>query len=894
MPDDARESARPGDPDLTRPPVFSNGAGEQIGPYRLLQKLGEGGMGEVWVAEQREPLRRMVAVKVIKIGMDTRQVVGRFEAERQALAVMDHPAIAKVLDAGATDHGRPYFVMEYVQGEPITAYCDRQRLSTDARLALFVRVCEGVQHAHHKGIIHRDLKPSNVFVTIVDGQPVPKIIDFGIAKATAHRLTEQTVFTELGALIGTPEYMSPEQAEMGGLDIDTRTDIYSLGVLLYELLTGTLPFESKALRERALDEIRRTIRQVEPPRPSTRITELGPASAEAARARLTEPTRLAGQLRGDLDWITMKALDKDRTRRYDSAMGLANDIRRHLRHEPVSAGPPSTVYRTKKFVRRHRFGVLAAAILVALLVAFGVTMTVQAQRIARERDRANREAATTRQVSDFLVGLFKVSDPSEARGRTITAREVLDKGAGRIDKAMKDQPDVQATLMTTMGVVYQGLGLYEEAAPLLENALAIRKRLYGNEDLKVSVSMGNLAALLKEKGQLDTSESLLRQAAESCRKLGVANSDYADILSNLGDVLTSKGSYEAADATFLEELAIRRRLSSDRDAGIATVIHNRGGIRMERSDYAGAETLFREALAMRRRVLGADHPDTATTMVVLSAALSALGKQEEAERLCREALAIRRRILGNEHPSVATNLHDLAFALLVKGRNDEAEALVRESLAIQRKVLPRPHPLTVRSLNMLAVLMLGQEKLGEAESAFRECLAMSRELYGAEHLDVSVTQANLAAVLVRQKQYDEAASLLEGALVTQRKIVGDKSPTVADTLQGYGGLQVKKGNYDQAVAMLRECLEIRRGALPQGHYKILSGMRDLGNCLAKQRRFEEAEELLLASNAGLESAKTQRKGDVVKTLQYTVDLYEGWGKPDLAARYRAKLEAAAK
>jgi non-specific serine/threonine protein kinase/serine/threonine-protein kinase len=311
-------------------------------------------MGEVWLAEQTEPIRRQVAMKVIKAGMDSAQVIARFEAERQALALMDHPAIATVFDGGTTPQGRPYFAMEYVKGEPITVYCDRHQLSTKERLGLFTQVCEGVQHAHQKGIIHRDLKPSNVLVTIQDDRPVPKIIDFGVAKATARQLTERSLFTELGILIGTPEYMSPEQAEMGVLDIDTRTDIYALGVLLYELLTGVLPFDSRELRQAGLSEIQRIIREKDPSRPSTRISRDGPGSTEAAKNRHTEPRRLVSELRGDLDWITMRALEKDRTRRYQTANALAMDVRRHLNDEPAAAGPPSASYRAIKFMRRHR------------------------------------------------------------------------------------------------------------------------------------------------------------------------------------------------------------------------------------------------------------------------------------------------------------------------------------------------------------------------------------------------------------------------------------------------------------------------------------------------------------------------------------------------------------
>jgi eukaryotic-like serine/threonine-protein kinase len=381
------------DSEATREPDPSKQPRRQIGAYRLLQRLGEGGMGDVWLAEQTTPVRRQVALKVIKAGMDTAQVVARFEAERQALALMDHPAIATVFDGGTTPEGRPYFVMEYVKGEPITTYCDRQRLTVAERLELFTRVCEGVQHAHQKGIIHRDLKPSNVLITIQDERPVPKIIDFGVAKATAQHLTERTLFTELGVMVGTPEYMSPEQAEMGGLNIDTRTDVYALGVMLYELLTGALPFDRDELRRAGFLEIQRTIREKEPPRPSTRVGPPGPASTEAAKNRHTEPKRLVSELRGDLDWITMKALEKDRTRRYASASDIAADIQRHLSDRPVLAGPPSLAYTAKKFVHRHRGPVVAALLLLISLVAGLVGTSLMYVTASREKVRAQQKEA---------------------------------------------------------------------------------------------------------------------------------------------------------------------------------------------------------------------------------------------------------------------------------------------------------------------------------------------------------------------------------------------------------------------------------------------------------------------------------------------------------------------
>ena len=493
--------------DDSEPPVeiHENILLPKIPHYRILQKVGEGGMGEVYEAEQEQPIRRKVALKVIKHGMDTKVVVARFESERQALALMDHPSIAKVYEAGVTHNGRPYFAMEFVPGIPITEHCDRARLGTRARLDLFIRVCEGVQHAHQKAIIHRDLKPSNVLVAIQDNQAMPKIIDFGVAKATAQRLTEKTMFTELGQIIGTPEFMSPEQAEMTGQNIDTRTDVYALGAMLYVLLVGALPFDSRALREAGFDELRRRIREDDPPRPSTRVGTLGSESRVSATRRGTDPVSLTSQLKGDLDWIVMKALEKDRTRRYGSPNELAADIRRHIEHQPVLAGPPSTLYRMRKFVRRHRIGVTAASALVVLLAAFAVDRALQAERIAEQRDRASQEAATAQTVSTFMIELFKVSDPSESRGNEITAREILDRGAERIREDLADQPRVQARMMATIGEVYRGLGLYDDALPLLEESLKLHE-IAGSDGLEVAETARYLAILYFRKDRLDDAE----------------------------------------------------------------------------------------------------------------------------------------------------------------------------------------------------------------------------------------------------------------------------------------------------------------------------------------------------------------------------------------------------
>jgi len=761
MSDHPQDAVPPVDSEATRPQPVSDRRSRTIGPYRLLQCVGEGGMGEVWLAEQTHPVRRQVALKVIKAGMDTAQVVTRFEAERQALALMDHPAIATVFDGGSTPEGRPYFVMEYVKGEPITTYCDRQRLTMRERLELFTQVCEGVQHAHQKGVIHRDLKPSNVLVTIQDDHPVPKIIDFGVAKATAHHLTERTLFTELGVLIGTPEYMSPEQAEMGGLDIDTRTDVYALGVILYELLTGALPFNRKELRQAGLAEIQRMIREKEPARPSTRVTQLGPASTQAATNRHTEPHRLASQLRGDLDWVTMKALEKDRTRRYQTANSLANDVRRHLVHQPVSAGPPSALYRAQKFVRRHRYGVAAATTLVLLLAAFAVAMAVQTQRTARERDRANREAKTAQQVSEFLVRMFETTNPFQGRGKDVPVGEILDRGSQRIATELREQPEVRATLMDTMGRVYYDLGVYDKAAELVQEALGYQERTFGRNSTKVAASLNSLGAIRREQGDYPAAESLAR-----------------------------------------ESLDIRQKALGHDHAAVAETLSTLGAVRESMGDWPGAEKLLREALSIHRKVLGSDDLALATSLNNLALVLGQEEKFDESEALYRESLAIRRKRFGSEHPFVAQSLNNIGM-LYVRQRKDlQAEPLFLEALAINRKVVGGVHPVVAANLNNLGLVYLRTNNLPKAEEHFRRVLEMDKKIMGEDSPTLAGVTQNLGVVFTREKKFREAEQYLHEALAFKLKTFPANHWELATTRSLLGACLLDAGSYRAAEPLL--------------------------------------------------------------------------------------------
>ncbi|HTB15590.1 MAG TPA: tetratricopeptide repeat protein [Bryobacteraceae bacterium] len=734
----------PGEPDTEIAPVTVRiasrraVAGMVIGPYHLLEAVGQGGMGEVWLAEQKQPVRRRVAVKLIKAGMGTHEVVARFEAERQAIAMMDHPAIAKVFDAGSTPEGNPYFVMEYVPGAPITEHCDKHRVSIRERLELFIQVCEGVQHAHQKAIIHRDLKPSNVLVSVHDGKARPKIIDFGVAKATAQPLNEHILYTRLGAMIGTPEYMSPEQAGLTPQDVDTRSDVYSLGAILYELMVGALPFDSQELRREGHDGVRKKILEEEPPKPSTRFRTIGERSSVLSTNRGTESTTLEGQLKGDLDWIAMKALEKDRTRRYGSPSDLAADIRRHLNHEEVLACPPSIGYRAKKFVRRHRFGVAVGAAAVVLLVTFSAVMAVQARRIARERDRANLEAQVSQRVTEFLTGLFRMSDPNPAESNTVTAREILDKGSEKIARELNNQPVVQAKLMDTMGMVYCSLGLFDRATPLVENALSIRRSVLGAENPEVAESLDHSGYVAFEKGDLAGAEKSLRDAVAMQRKLlGSDRLEVTESLSNLAMVLRYKETKDAnseSEQHYREALATRRKLLRRDDPAIAQSLNNLAMVLYANErDYAAAEPLFREAIEMNRRLLGEEHPEVSTNLNNLALMLRDQGRYDEAEEMFRKALAIQKKVYGEEHPRIAVTYTNLASLLQRKGDFADAEPLYVKAIELNRRVFPEKDWQIETIKSLLGGCLTADHQYAAAEPLLLESYPIIRSTFGDSH-----------------------------------------------------------------------------------------------------------------------------------------------------------------
>jgi eukaryotic-like serine/threonine-protein kinase len=783
--------------------------------FQLVRKLGEGGMGQVWLADQTSPVRRQVALKLIKAGMYDEAVVQRFQSERQSLAIMDHPAIAKVFDAGTTPQGQPYFVMEYVPGLPITEYCDQKKLRIGDRLELFIQACEGVQHAHQKAIIHRDLKPANILVVEVDGKPVPRIIDFGLAKATTPREEGETLFTQPGHFLGTPGYMSPEQADPNLRDIDTRTDVYSLGVVLYVLLSGLQPFETR--QKQPLDELLRKLREEEPPSPSTKVSADRDNSVARAEARGTEPKQLASLLRGDLDWITIKALETDRARRYDTPSELAAEIRRYLNQEPVVARPASAAYRLRKYLRRHRVAVSVAAGLVLLLAGFIGVQAVQLRRITGERDRANRERDRATRITDFMTGMFKVSDPSQARGNSVTAREILDKASKEMSKGLAKDPEVQSQMMQVMARTYENLGLYARAHELAKAALDARLSLLGPDDPKTLESMAQLGWILAREGHDVEAEKLARQAlVEERRVLGTEDPLTVETMDHLAVVLQHQGHYDQAEKLQREAIELGTRRLGPENALTLQSMNHLGAVFLAQARYAEAEQEYRQLLAIERRVWGPDHPEVLKAQANLAWAVEDQGRLPEAEQLYREVLAAHQRVFGPEHQNTVRAMGNLANTLDTERHWAEAEKLRREVLEIRSRTLGPEHPDTLAAKSDLAAHLLGIGRLHEAERLQRETLAVQARVLGPQNPATLTNQATLATTLIREGHLAEAEKLARECFEIEMRSLGPQHPTTLYTLRYLGMAMALSHRYAEASKMFRDVIQTQDNSKGQG------------------------------------------------------------------------------
>ena len=834
--------------------AISEGPGTKIGPYTLREQIGEGGFGLVFVAEQQKPVRRKVALKIIKPGMDTKEVIARFEGERQALALMDHPNIARIFDAGTTESGRPYFVMELVKGIPITEYCDQQKLTTAERLDLFVMICKAVQHAHGKGVIHRDLKPNNILIAPHDGVPVVKIIDFGVAKAIGPQLTDKTIYTSYLQMIGTPLYMSPEQAEINQLDIDTRSDVYSLGVLLYELLTGETPFDRKRFSTAAFDEIRRIIKEEEPPRPSIRLSALGHTLTQVSLQRKTEPAKLTALVSGDLDWIVMKALDKDRTRRYETASAMAADVGRYLSEEAIEARSPSVGYRMTKFVRRNRVAITTFALLFAVMLTGTVVSTWQAVRANAEAERANFEAERAsverdraleaeRNLAETLdwidVYILRSADPAESQNYDLPLRIAVERAA-RALKPDQQSPVVEASIRMKLGEAFMALANWEMAREQLQRAVEILRKEYG-EDAPETVRAETLAAIAdvwshgpQDFERLDVDTSLVA-AIERCQiVLPEDDPMWLRARQALGWVRALQGL----------KLWVKRKQSLRRDA---------------RELYDEAETILSDVLERRKDKLRKNHPDTLRTESTLGLIYCYKGETkhedmyQKAADILEPLLATSRQELDSRHPVTLEVESRLGRAYRWLGRRSEAIALLKKACSDRDEVLGPEHFFTWTTRKQLATCYMDAGRFDLAEEQL-ENVRNEREKSGP----FFQTLLGLCKLQRKDKKWDKAEELF-------RRILKDDAD---------------KDEADKMIPWLRYTIQIR-----------------LGQALTGQKRFEEAQIELDAGLKGLQRSDVfqeitfDRNYDepIRLALQAQIDLCVARGNPEEVEEWKDKL-----
>ena len=828
--------------------------GKQIGPFLILDRIGKGGMGLVYLAEQKDLAQRQVAIKVIRPELATKSMLARFEAERRALAIMDHPNIAKVLDAGQTEFGHPYFVMELVRGIPITNYCDQARFSPLQRLELMVAVCNAVQHAHQKGIIHRDIKPSNVLVAEFDGKPVPKIIDFGIAKAIDTKVSEQSLHTDFGAVVGTLEYMSPEQASLESLDIDTRSDVYSLGVLMYELLTGSTPIDRAQMRSIAFIELLRAIREVDPPRPSNRISSTDNAPTVAAN-RSIEPARLQGFVRGDLDWIAMRALEKDRERRYQTANDLSQEIQRFLQHEPVHAGPPTVRYRLSKFLRRNRTASAAIGLVILSMLAGSIATTLgwleskrqyalavqargherEARELAEQRlteaEAANEKEREARETSDAIADFMAetLGRPSPGvDGRNVTIADAFARSVDKLESDFNDRPFIRSKLLQSIGSTYLKLGLYKEAVEVLSKSYEVYKEQVNAKDKLAALFLSNLAIAQRSAGNIKKAielgeQSLVLHASASDSTPRVQTGAKVNLATSYklaGDLKRSIELQESCYAEYKNQLGATHRDTLSCLSDLASSYSAFGRLADAKTTYETARQGFLETV-------GPEDVDTLRVSNNLGSMLNNLGNPEQAIPMLVETLALRRKLLGDMHSHTTSTVNNLAMSYTLTNQLEKATPLYQANLETRKKALGPNHIQTLKAMNNLAGVLFSGGKTDEGIQLLEEAIAIGDANDLGKNPDIMALRSALIQMVSVTKQTDKAYDLCQRTLKIQAEALGEDHPYTMHTTHAMGMLQIDRKEYESAIASLSKVYANRQKKLGAEHEDTLLSMNGL-------------------------------------------------------------------